>query len=168
MVSNEERKSGRKRICQARNRRCRHCQYFHNILPSQSQHRPIPCVPFGTDTQFLNVLSLSLRILVPLWPIAATILDFNMGIPGKEKFHMKPSMFITLLFAITSLGVLPPHGSAQSTVEARASSSIADDSAPPIIRHAQPDPAYKRPTEKMRLQTYLFDAFGPYPIVGAA
>src|SRR6266446_3405083 len=62
MVSNEERKSGRKRICQARNRRCRHCQYFHNILPSQSQHRPIPCVPFGTDTQFLNVLSLSLRI----------------------------------------------------------------------------------------------------------
>ena len=25
-----------------------------------------------------------------------------------------------------------------------------------------------RPTEKMRLRTYLFDAFGPYPIVGAA
>jgi hypothetical protein len=27
---------------------------------------------------------------------------------------------------------------------------------------------YNRPTEKMRLRTYLFDAFGPYPIVGAA
>jgi hypothetical protein len=27
---------------------------------------------------------------------------------------------------------------------------------------------YKRPTEKTKLRTYLFDAFGPYPIAGAA
>ena len=81
---------------------------------------------------------------------------------------MKLPRFITLLFAITSLGVLPPHGSAQSTVEALATSPAADDSALPAIKHVQPDPAYNRPTEKMRLRTYLFDAFGPYPILGSA
>src|SRR6476661_50314 len=81
---------------------------------------------------------------------------------------MKVPRFVTLLFAITSLGVLPPHGSAQSTVEAGASSPVADDSTLPTIKHVQPDPAYRRPTEKMRLRTYLFDAFGPYPILGSA
>ena len=80
---------------------------------------------------------------------------------------MKLPSFVTLLFAVTSLGVLPPHGNAQSTVEARASSPVADDPALTTIKHVQPDPVYKRPTEKMRLRTYLFDAFGPYPIVGA-
>jgi hypothetical protein len=81
---------------------------------------------------------------------------------------MRVPRFITLLFAITGLGVLTPHGSAQSTVEARASSPVADDSALPTIKLVQPDPAYQRPTEKMRLRTYLFDAFGPYPILGSA
>jgi hypothetical protein len=81
---------------------------------------------------------------------------------------MKLPRFITLLFTITGLGVLPPHGSAQSTVEARASSLVADDSALPTIKHEQPDPAYRRPTEEMRLRTYLFDAFGPYSILGSA
>ena len=81
---------------------------------------------------------------------------------------MKLPRFVTLLFAITSLGVFPPHGNAQSTVEARISSPVADDSATPTIKHVLPEPVYKRPTEKMRLRTYLFDAFGPYPIVGAA
>jgi len=81
---------------------------------------------------------------------------------------MKLPRFVTLLFAITSLGVFLPHARAQSTVEARISSPIVDDSATPTIKHVQPEPVYKRPTEKMRLRTYLFDAFGPYPIVGAA
>jgi hypothetical protein len=38
-----------------------------------------------TDTRFLNVVSLNLRILVPLRPIAAAILDLKMGISGKER-----------------------------------------------------------------------------------
>jgi hypothetical protein len=33
---------------------------------------------------------------------------------------------------------------------------------------AQPDLTYTRPTEKTKVQNYLFDAFGPYPIAGAA
>ncbi len=33
---------------------------------------------------------------------------------------------------------------------------------------AQPDLTYVRPTTKTKLHSYVFDAFGPYPIVGAA
>jgi hypothetical protein len=33
---------------------------------------------------------------------------------------------------------------------------------------ALPDLTYTRPTEKTKVQNYLFDAFGPYPIAGAA
>jgi hypothetical protein len=33
---------------------------------------------------------------------------------------------------------------------------------------AQAEITYTRPTEKTKLHNYLFDAFGPYPIVGAA
>jgi len=80
---------------------------------------------------------------------------------------MKLPRFIILVFAVTSLGALPPHGKAQSIV-ASSASSITDDSASPTIKHPQPDFVYKRPTAKMKLRTYVFDAFGPYPIAGAA
>jgi hypothetical protein len=32
----------------------------------------------------------------------------------------------------------------------------------------QPDQPYTRPTQAIKLRNYFFDAFGPYPIVGAA
>jgi hypothetical protein len=32
----------------------------------------------------------------------------------------------------------------------------------------QPDPTYLRPTERIMARNYVFDAYGPYPIVGAA
>jgi hypothetical protein len=41
------------------------------------------------------------------------------------------------------------------------------DSPSPAIKYPQPDLVYKRPTEKMKLPAYLFDAFGPYLIAGA-
>ena len=37
-----------------------------------------------------------------------------------------------------------------------------------ITTPASPDLTYIRPTEKTRLRNYFFDAFGPYPLVGAA
>ncbi len=77
---------------------------------------------------------------------------------------MKLPRFTTLLFAFTGLGVLTPQGTAQTTVASSSSSSIADDSSFPTIKHPQPDLVYRRPTEKMKLRTYAFDAFGPYPI----
>ncbi len=81
---------------------------------------------------------------------------------------MKMFRFIPLLFAILGLGVLAPVQRAQSAVGSSTSSSIMGDSPSPAIKYPQPDLQYRRPTEKTKLRTYLFDAFGPYPIFGAA
>jgi hypothetical protein len=71
-----------------------------------------------------------------------------------------------LLLAIAGLTVQPPLAKAQSQADSGASSSTAATSTsttPP-----QPDLTYTRPTEKTKLHNYIFDTFGPYPIVGAA
>jgi hypothetical protein len=82
---------------------------------------------------------------------------------------MKMFRLIPLLFAILGLGVLAPVEKAQSIIDSpAASSSVAVASPAPAINYPQPDLVYKRTTEKMKLRTYLFDAFGPYPIAGAA
>lgn len=38
----------------------------------------------------------------------------------------------------------------------------------PHVAKTQPGQLYQRPTEKERLRNYAFDAFGPYPFLGAA
>jgi hypothetical protein len=81
---------------------------------------------------------------------------------------MKMLRVVPLLAAITSLGMLAPLERAQSTVASSAASSVTEDSPAPTIRHPHQDLAYVRPTEKMKLRAYFFDAFGPYPIAGAA
>jgi hypothetical protein len=84
---------------------------------------------------------------------------------------MKMPRFILLLFAMLGLGVLPPVEKAQSLVDSRTFSSSSAETSPapaPAIKYSPEDLLYKRPTEKMKLRTYLFDAFGPYPIAGAA
>src|SRR5260370_16028588 len=71
-----------------------------------------------------------------------------------------------LLRAIAGLTALPPLTMAQSQGDSGASSSTAalsTKTTPP-----QPDLTYTSPTEKTKLHNYFFDAFGPYPIVGAA
>jgi len=70
-----------------------------------------------------------------------------------------------LLLAIAGLTVLPPSAMAQSQADSGASSSTAlsTSTTPP-----QPDLTYTSPKEKTKLHNYFFDAFGPYPIVGAA
>src|SRR5579863_3673718 len=52
----------------------------------------------------------------------------------------------------------------QSLVDPAGSSSTAVLPASPPL----PDLTYMRPTQKTKLHNYAFDAFGPYPIVGAA
>ena len=84
---------------------------------------------------------------------------------------MKMLWFIPLLFAIIGLGVLALVEKAQSIGDSRTSSSSIADAPPapaPAIKYPQPDLVCKRPTEKTKLQNYLFDAFAPYPIAGAA
>jgi hypothetical protein len=70
-------------------------------------------------------------------------------------------LFVLLLIAIHA--ALPVPANAQALPYSGDSSSSVAGAAP-----AQPGQLYTRPTEKTKLRNYLFDAFGPYPIVGAA
>jgi len=67
---------------------------------------------------------------------------------------------LTLLLAIVVSTVLPPLAMAQAPASSNSSMSMP---ATP-----QPTYTYTRPSEKTKFHNYLFDAFGPYPIVGAA
>ena len=81
---------------------------------------------------------------------------------------MKKRRFVVLLLAITGLGMTAPADKAQSSVGASVSSSSTDATTSAAINNPQPNFIYIRPTERMKLRTYLFDAYGPYPMFGAA
>ena len=74
-------------------------------------------------------------------------------------------MRLRILLLIASLAVLPVLARAQSLVESRDSSSAVD--LPISTEISQPDLTYLRPPQATKIHNYLFDAFGPYPIVGA-
>jgi hypothetical protein len=76
---------------------------------------------------------------------------------------MKLRRFMFLLFVIANLATLPTLAKAQSFTDSRDSSSSAATTTP-----GQLDLTYTRPTRSIRLHNYVFDAFGPYPVVGAA
>jgi hypothetical protein len=78
----------------------------------------------------------------------------------KDNLDMKLRRIMLLLLVTASL---PLSAQEQALADSRDSSSTVA-----ITNPAQPDLAYVRPTTKMKLHSYLFDAFGPYPIVGAA
>ena len=79
---------------------------------------------------------------------------------------MKMRGLILLLLAMAGLTVLLPLAMAQSPADSGGSSGAA---VLPPPGPAQPQAlAYTRPTEETKLRNYFFDAFGPYPIVGAA
>lgn len=76
---------------------------------------------------------------------------------------MKIRGLMLFLLVIVFLTILQPLTLAQSS--AGSSNSPSTTAALP----ATPQPsAYVRPSEKTKLHNYLFDAFGPYPILGAA
>ena len=81
---------------------------------------------------------------------------------------MKRFRALPFLMAITSLGAFASAGGAQSSINSTVPSSLTDSAPSLATRPAPPIFIYSRPTEKMKLRTYVFDAFGPYPIVGAA
>ena len=80
---------------------------------------------------------------------------------------MKRFRVVALLIAIAGRGALASVAKAQSAAGAGSSSSSAVSPSPST---AQPrvGVTYTRPTEKTKLRNYVFDAFGPYPILGAA
>ncbi len=80
---------------------------------------------------------------------------------------MKMGGRILLWLTIVGLAALPVLARAQSVVNSGDSSSTTVLPSP-VTKRQQLHVTYARPTEKTRLRNYFFDAFGPYPIVGAA
>lgn len=79
---------------------------------------------------------------------------------------MKMRRIVLLLLVIADLAALPVLAKAQSLVDSGDSSSSTVDLSVSTAR-PQPDLTYMRPPQATKLRNYLFDAFGPYPIVGA-
>jgi hypothetical protein len=68
-----------------------------------------------------------------------------------------------IMLVLLVIAVLPALTKAQSLVDAADSSGAVINTT-----QAQLDLTYTRPTQTTKLRNYFFDAFGPYPIVGAA
>jgi hypothetical protein len=82
------------------------------------------------------------------------------------EIEMKRVRIVPFLMAISFLGALAPVGIGQSA--AGEGSSSRNVAAPfSSTTHTHVDLAYVRPTEKIKIRNYLFDAFGPYPIAGS-
>jgi hypothetical protein len=79
------------------------------------------------------------------------------------EFDMMIHQIILGLVVIANLAVLPMLVRAQSLLDSGGSSGTVASTTP-----AKLDLTYTRPTEATKIRNYLFDAFGPYPIVGAA
>ncbi|MGA2920559.1 MAG: hypothetical protein ABSE28_05605 [Candidatus Sulfotelmatobacter sp.] len=73
---------------------------------------------------------------------------------------MKSRRTMVLLLALPAMSLL---AGAQSLVNGEDSSGIVVNPT-----SAPPDLMYTRPTQRTKLRNYAFDAFGPYPIAGAA
>jgi len=68
-----------------------------------------------------------------------------------------------IMFVLLVVVDLPLSAKAQALAHSRDSSGTVAITTP-----AHPHLTYIRPTTKIQLHSYLFDAFGPYPIVGSA
>jgi hypothetical protein len=73
---------------------------------------------------------------------------------------------VLLLLVIAALAAIPVLAKAQSLVDSGESSKSTVDLSVSTAT-PQPDLTYMRPPQATKLRNYLFDAFGPYPIVGA-
>jgi hypothetical protein len=69
----------------------------------------------------------------------------------------------SILLVIAVFALLPGLAQAQLLAD-----SAASPSAVAVTISTQPDLIYVRPTQKIKIRNYVFDAFGPYPIAGAA
>jgi hypothetical protein len=76
---------------------------------------------------------------------------------------MKIRTIMPGLLVIANLAALPVLAKAQSLLDSGNSSGPVASTTP-----AQLSLMYTRPTQATKIRNYLFDAFGPYPIVGAA
>jgi hypothetical protein len=80
---------------------------------------------------------------------------------------MKVRSAVPILFAVAGLAFGAAQAGAQAASGAGATTPPAASPSNPAAQ-AQPSGQYERPSEGRKLHTYLFDAFGPYAILGAA
>ena len=78
---------------------------------------------------------------------------------------MKTCRIVLLLLAVAELTALPSLVSAQSVTDPVDSPGSAMFPVSPT--NPPPDLTYIRPPQTTKLRNYFFDAFGPYPMVGA-
>jgi hypothetical protein len=78
------------------------------------------------------------------------------------EFEMMVHQIILGLVVIANLAAVSMLAKAQSVVDSGDSSGTVASTTP-----AKLDLTYTRPTQATKIRNYLFDAFGPYPIVGA-
>ncbi len=74
---------------------------------------------------------------------------------------MKMCLVLLVVAAFAGVATTPQLQGRSLADSANSSSSVVSTPA------AQTDLVYTRPTQKTKLRNYFFDAFGPYPIVGA-
>lgn len=76
---------------------------------------------------------------------------------------------LAILSAVAMFALVAPLAKAQTSAGA-GGSPTSGNLAPPRAAavNVQPGTTYTRPTEGQKLRTYVFDAFGPYAIIGAA
>src|SRR3984885_15910464 len=79
---------------------------------------------------------------------------------------MKTYRAVLLLSGIAALAVLSVLAAAQAPIDVGGSAASTFDLSAPTAS-PQPELAYVRPPDATNIHNYLFDAFGPYPIVGA-
>jgi hypothetical protein len=73
---------------------------------------------------------------------------------------------LAFLFTFFVCGAMPPLAKAQSSSGTGTSSSTSASQSASI--HAQPGQTYQKPTNGQKFKNYIFDAFGPYAILGSA
>ena len=76
---------------------------------------------------------------------------------------MKIRCIMSTLLILVGITTLPMLTRAQSVADSGDSSSMVASTPA-----AQLDLTYTRPTQITKFRNYIFDGFGPYPIVGAA
>ncbi len=80
---------------------------------------------------------------------------------------MRMRRIMLLLMVVSEFATLPLLARPQAPTSSE-SSSAAELPTSPGSTPVQPALTYMRPTEKTKLHNHFFDAFGPYPIAGAA
>jgi hypothetical protein len=74
---------------------------------------------------------------------------------------------LAFLFTFFVCGTVPPLAKAQSS-SGTGTSPSASASQSSASSHTQPGQTYQKPTNGAKFKSYIFDAFGPYAILGSA